>query len=214
MRHPATLLLMLLLSACTTSHSVKDAQSAQSKCLTNEQREKLLSLNQDAFDQDLSGGGGGWRAIAAIPGCEIAAADIIRDYREKHSLTEGIIYWHEGQMRATAGDYPTAIQLFEKSRKPTEQNGAGWNQYVDASIAFLKKDKPALIHARESLSKISAPSDFTLKDGVFEIPNNSGKPFKMRWPPNIDIVDGLIKCFDRSYRDAYDDATCRPAPPV
>jgi len=214
MSRPAILFLAFLLSACAANRDVKDTETSQTKCLTTQERERLLSLNEDAFDQDLSGGGGGWRAIAAKPGCEIAAADIIRDYREKHSSTGTIIYWHEGQMRASGGDYPTAIQLFEKSRKPEAQDGTGWNQYVDASIAFLRKDKSALIRARESLSKVSAPPDFVLKDGVFEIPNNSGKSFKMRWPPNIDVVDGLIKCFDRSYRDAYDDAKCRPAPPA
>jgi hypothetical protein len=177
-------------------------------------RGRLLSLNEDAFDQDLSGGGGGWRAIAAINGCEISAADLIRDYRNLHSSKETIIDWHEGQMRATGGEYLAAIGLFDKSRKTQEQDSAGWNQYVDASIAFLKRDKPALVQARDALSKVGAPPGFDLRNGVFEIPNNSGKPFRMRWPPNIDVVDGLIKCFEKSYRDAYGDATCRPAPPA
>jgi hypothetical protein len=207
-------LLLILLSACATNHGEDHVGSSPVECITAQERERLLSLSQDAFDQDLSGGGGGWRAVAAKPGCEIVAADVIRDYREKHSSTDTIIYWHEGQMRATGGDSSQAIKLFEKSRKPEEQSDAGWNQYVDASIAFLKKDKPALMRARDMLSKVSAPPDFVLKDGVFEVPNNSGKPFKMRWPPNIDVVDGLIKCFDRSYRDAYGDPTCRLPPPA
>src|SRR4051794_36183667 len=41
-------------------------------------RAALLALDQKAFDQDLAGG---WRAVAASPGCELAAADLIRDYR-------------------------------------------------------------------------------------------------------------------------------------
>lgn len=210
----AILLVALFLPGCATRHGAPDAAISTSQCLSAQERDRLLALDEDAFDQDLSGSGGGWRAIAAVRGCEFAAADLIRDYREQHASTASILYWHEGQMRATGGDYPAAIRLFEQSRKPEAQDLAGWNQYVDASIAFLEKDMPALLRARESLSRVEAPPDFIVQDGVFEIPNNSGKAFKMRWPPNIDVVDGLIKCFDRSYREAYDDATCRPPPPT
>jgi|GEM_PF-3021325 len=47
-------------------------------------RPAMLGLDQAAFDQDLSNGGGGWRAVAAKPGCEEVAADLIRDYRSAH----------------------------------------------------------------------------------------------------------------------------------
>jgi hypothetical protein len=206
--------LIFMLAACANQSTEKNVAPSQDQCLTPVERERLLALAQDAFDQDLSGVGGGWRAVAAKAGCEIAAADLIRDYRERHSSNETIIYWHEGQMRAMANDYTAAIALFEKSRNPETQDRAGWNRYVDALIAFLKRDKPALMRARDALSTVKPPPELLLRDGVFEIPNNSGHPFKMRWPPNIDAVDGLIKCFDSSYRDAYNNAQCRPAPPT
>ncbi|MEP6634095.1 MAG: hypothetical protein ABJA62_07785, partial [Luteimonas sp.] len=208
------LLFICLISACATQSDMKSVATSQDQCLPQPERERLLALNENDFDQDLSGGGAGWRAVAAKAGCEIAAANLIRDYRERHSSEETIIYWHEGQMRAFGNDYVAAIALFEKSRKPKEQDGAGWNEYVDASIAFLERDMHALKQARDALSAVKASPEFDLKDGVFEIPNNSGKPFKMRWPPNIDVLDGLIKCFEKSYRDAYNDATCRPAAPA
>lgn len=213
MSHQKTLLLMALLSACAASHGANLAKASFGQCVTAQEKERLLALDENAFDQDLSGGGGGWRAIAAKEGCDIAAADIIRDYREKHASTGHVITWHEGQLRAMGGDDKAAIALFGKSRVPEEKNGRGWNQYVDASIAFLEKDKPALMRARESLAGIPVPPNVALKDGVFEVPNNSGTPFKMRWPPNIDVVDGLIQCFEKGYRNAYGDAACRPAPP-
>ena len=210
----ALLLLQCFLAACANQSAMKGTGASQAPCLTGTERERLLALDQHAFDQDLSGGGGGWRAIAAKNGCEIAAANLIRDYRERHSLKELMLYFHEGQMRARGNDYAAAIALFEISRMPNEQDLAGWNYYVDASIAFLRKDKEALIKARDGLAAVKAPPEMPLKDGVFEIPNNSGRPFKMRWPPNIDTVNGLINCFEQSYREASDDARCRPAAPM
>lgn len=201
----------LFLSACGVRSDMQVQEESQDQCLNQSERERLLNLDEKAFDQDTSGGG--WRAIASKTGCEIAAADLIRDYRERHGLKKTIIFWHEGQMRAVGNDYTAAIRLFEKSRKPKDQNVAGWNEYVDASIAFLEKDKLALLQARKALSEVEVSPGFDVKDGVFEIPNSSGEPVKMRWPPNIDVVDGLIKCFEKSYRDAYGNAACTPEPP-
>lgn len=211
MKGIVTITFILFLCACGVHGGMEAQEESEDQCLSQSERERLLSLDEDAFDQDTSGGG--WRAIAAKTGCEIAAADLIRDYRERHGLKKTIIFWHEGQMRAVGNDYTAAIRLFQKSRKPKDQNVAGWNEYVDASIAFLKKDKSALLQARKALSEVKVSPGFDVEDGVFEIPNSSGEPFKMRWPPNIDVVDGLIKCFEKSYRDAYGDAECRPAPP-
>ncbi|MGC3982021.1 MAG: hypothetical protein QM808_12230 [Steroidobacteraceae bacterium] len=210
MARTALLLITCIIGTCVEAQNVSPPKDP---CITAVERERLLALDQKAFDQDLSGNGGGWRAIAAKTGCTLAAADLIRDYRERHSSAETIIYWHEGQLRAEGDDYPAAIALFEKSRGPKESDGTGWNPYVDASIAFLKKDKAALLRAREELSAVKAPADMQLKDGVFEIPTNTGKSFKMRWPPNIDVVEGLINCFEKSYREAYSTPQCRPAPP-
>lgn len=201
---------ILFLSACSTHGNTDDKTVFQDQCLSQSDRERLLNLDEDAFDQDSSSG---WRAIATKTGCELAAADLIRDYRERHSLNKTIVIWHEGQMRAIGNDYVAAIRLFEQSRKPEDQNVAGWNEYVDASIAFLRRDMRALLQARKALSIIEPPPSFDVTDGVFEIPNSSGNPHKMRWPPNIDVVDGLIKCFEKSYRDAYSDPECRPPAP-
>jgi hypothetical protein len=31
---------------------------------------------------------------------------------------------------------------------------------------------------------------------------------ELKWPMNLDVLDGLIACFDRPYSEAYD-AKCR-----
>jgi hypothetical protein len=184
---------------------------ATDRCKYDE--DALLALDENAFDQDLSGG---WRAIANIPGCELAAADLLAAYRAKHSNAGSLLAWHEGQMRASAGQYEQAIPLLEAARKPVEQDPVGWNYYVDATLAFLRQDNPALLAAQERLAAVAYPEGAgmpPLKDGYFELPTPPGQPtMKMRWPPNIEVVDGLVACFGKPYTEAYG-TSCRPPSP-
>lgn len=175
-------------------------------------REAMLALDEDAFDQDI---GGGWRALAAMPGCEPAAADLIAAYRQLHPQAAGIVAWHEGQLRASAGQTTQAIPLLEAARKPVEQDLAGWNHYVDATVAFLRRDRAALQAARERLQAVpwtAAEGMADPVDGVIEVTLGNGQTMRMRWPPNIDVVDGFLACFDRPYDEAYG-ADCRPPLP-
>lgn len=171
-------------------------------------RARLLSLGEQEFDQDH---GGGWRTLAAQPGCELVAADLLRDYRQAHRNEAGILYWHEGQLRATAGQVEQAIAVMEKSREPASEDAFGWNPYVDATVAFLRRDRPALERAHKALLAVAPPPGENVKDGLLEVSMAGGGKMKMRWPPNIDVVEGLLHCFERPYRDAYAQA-CRPQP--
>jgi hypothetical protein len=180
------------LSGCVslpTNQSLETPVAAET-CVYN--RGEMLALSQDAFDQDMEGG---WRALANRAGCIPVAADLIRDYRETKQLTASILYWHEGQLRASLGETEHAIQLFEKSRHPKD-DPFGWNLYVDATIAFIRKDKPALLNAREALARLPRPPDFDPRDA-------QGNAIEVSWPPNLHVVDGLIECFEREYKDAY-----------
>lgn len=185
------------------------AEPAQAAGCTYD-RAAMLALDGDAFDQDLQGG---WRTIANRPGCAVAAADLLRDYRQAHVITGGIVVWHEGQMRAEAGQTAQAIALFEKSYTPAAEDLAGWNPYVDATIAFLKRDRTGLDAARARIAAVPYPNDKDmppLQDGYMVFPAQKGRPeMKVRWPPNLDVVDGLIKCYDESYSVAYGAQRCR-----
>ncbi len=154
--------------------------------------QKMMSLSLAEFDQDMNGG---WRAIARVPSCRKAAADLIRRYRKKHGATP-ILYWHLGQLRAEVGQKDRAIRLFDLSRKPMEADPIGWNHYVDATIAFMRRDRPALLAARQRLAAIP-------KLEGFNPVSPSGQPINMTWPPNLNVVDGLIACFGRGYEEAY-----------
>ena len=186
------------LCGCLSRPIVNEAQATSSPAVCAFDRTQMLALSQDAFDQDMNGG---WRALAAREGCIEAAADLIRDYREAKGLPDSVFVWHEGQLRASLEETERAIELFEKSRYPQE-DPLGWNLYVEASVAFLRKDKPALIRARDALAQVQKPADWDPRDA-------QGHAFAVSWPLNLDVVDRLIRCFDRPYKEAY--GNC-PAP--
>ena len=172
--------------------------------------EAMLALDEAAFDQDLPDGG--WRKIGNIPGCEAAAAELIAAYRTRHPDSSSTVAWHEGQMLASAGMNELAIPALEAARMDPALDPAEWNHYVDATIAFLAGDREALEQARDRLAAV--PFDGTsglppLVDGFIELPTQPGQPpLRMRWPPNIEVVEGLLNCFGKSYNDAYGTA-CR-----
>jgi hypothetical protein len=170
-------------------------------------RARMLALDENQFDQDMSGG---WRTLSSTPGCELAAADLLRDYREAHGDDWGLLYWHEAQLRAFVGQYKEAIALMKHSYMPADK--ADWNAYVDATIAFLRKDSDALQQAKVKLAAFPAPPKDAnmppIVNGYMEVKLPDGTTRKMRWPPNIDVVEGLQKCFDVPYVEAYKEA-CR-----
>lgn len=193
---------LAVLAAVIWSSSVAycepSAESGNLSCI--EDRESLLSLDQDAFDQDLDGG---WRAISHKEGCEIEAADLIRDYRaENLGASMEILYWHEGQVRAGVGQYDEAIELFLLS-KTTDQ--PDWNFYVDGTIAFLRNDREALDAAVAGLKLVPKPDGW---DEFMATRVAQGQSF-INWPMNLGVLEGFQNCFGQSYNEAYG-RDCRP----
>ena len=209
-----SLLFISVISACAASGDTKGVVSSQDSCIDKHESARLLALNEDDFDQDLAGG---WRAVAAKTGCVVAAADLLAAYRASHSSSSSTLAWHEGQIRALVDDYEHAIPLLGLARKAPDEDKGGWNPYVDATIAFLEGNMDALLQARDRLSATPYPGGADmppLKDGYVEFPSEEGQPvMKIRWPPNIDVVEGLISCFGKSYADAYGTDACRPEDP-
>lgn len=188
---------------------------AAGACRYDEQA--MLSLSEAAFDQGNGSAHGkvtGWRSVAADPKCRLAAAKLIQKYRDAHPNTGYLLAFHEGQEYAEAGDYRKAIPLIEHARTPKEVNlGPAWAPYVDATLAFLRHDRQGLIAARARLLDTRSTSMGLppAKAGYVEVPAAAGQPpIKIRWPPNIAVVDGLLVCFTKPYVDAYAHA-CRVA---
>ena len=163
----------------------------------------MLALDEEAFDQ----GTQGWRLLER-QGCYSAAADLIAAYRAKrHPKRDTTSWFHEAQMRAYAGDYARAVAILPNARH--RYDGFGWNAYLDATAAFLRRDRAALDAARERLAATPLPHTH---QWLFD---DAGRPIAVpapgpgeRWPPNLAVVDALQRCFARSYRQAYSAATC------
>ncbi len=155
-----------------------------------------MALDEYAFDQTMTGG---WRTLADA-GCDAQAADLIAAWRSSHTpspQTAALIQWHEGQLRANAGQTARAITLFEAARKPADRDaGFGWNLYVDGSIAFLRRDLAGLDTARAKLAALPRPAGYA-PVGV------DGKPRAFAWPMNLNILDAFVACWNRPYKQAY-----------
>jgi hypothetical protein len=210
MKWVISLAAVLAASGCGASDADK---ALAAKCVPDADR--LLSLKYAAFDQDP---GGGWRSLTAQTGCDGAIADLIARYRKSKGKEPGqakTLEWHEAQARAMAGQTDRAIKLFQhQAELPGADDpspyGVADALYRDATIAFLQKDRPALEAARTKLAAVPEPPEFA----QVRVKLNAKFPAARtpRWPMNLDVVDGLIACFDKPYKQAYGDAACRQAP--
>ena len=183
----ATLIVVL---ALVTNEAAADL--SKGKC--DFDRAAMLALDLDSFDQDFDGG---WRKVAEDGDCVLVAADLIRDYIDHHESEARLLIFHEGQMRARGGQTARAIELLRDTKEREGENVYfGWNEYVDATIAFLEKDRNALLAAREALVALPKPGNFRAVD-------RQGEPVELEWPPNIKVVDGFVNCFVDTYDTAY-----------
>jgi hypothetical protein len=156
-------------------------------------RQAAMRLDEQQFDQDIHGG---WRALDDR-GCKAEAADLIRAYRlANNRRNDGTLLWHEGQVRAGIGQISEAVGLFIRTKKPAAADVDGWNYYVDGTVAFLHDDRRGLLRAREALAALPPPK-------TPETLSIDGKVVQLPWPPNLNVLDGLLKCFGQPYEQAY-----------
>jgi hypothetical protein len=137
-----------------------------------------LSLSYEAFDQKE---GNGFRVLAAS-GCNKEAADLIEDYIRITGAKESSLRWHISQLRASAGNAPEAIRYAKsvlKEREDFSKSQLRWNDYVLATIAFLERDRTALVFHRDKVA-----------DGRYAHHGNE---------INLKLLNGLVKHFDKDY---------------
>jgi hypothetical protein len=160
--------------------------------------EAMLALDRSAFDQDMAGG---WRVLGMKDGCEIATAELIRAWRHEKRDHSSILYWHEGQLRAEAGQTDEAIALFRLTYKSVALDaGFGWNNYVDGTIAFLEGDRETLSIAIERQRHLPMPQISMIRP--------DGTPAKISWPPNLKVLEAFERCWGKSYKEAYGTEAC------
>lgn len=134
------------------------------------------------FDQDKTVG---WRALSDR-GCFAEAAQLIEYYALDYDSKYRALKWHLAQMHALAGNVDKALEAAQLSLSPIQEQmhpDFDWNDYVLATMAFLRGDRPAFDKHRAAL-KAAAPRN----------PMNAA---------NESVVDGLDRCFGTPYKDAY-----------
>ena len=153
---------------------------------------EMLALDFKGFDQTLPDGG--WRSLYER-GCYEEAAELIREWRHEKRDHKSILYTHEGQMRAYAGQTEQAIALLRLTYKPMDEDaGFGWNFYMDGTIAFLTGDREAFDTAIARLRAIP--------DRTATMVDADGNPIQMKWPPNLHVLEAFDRCWGRSYAEA------------
>ena len=137
-----------------------------------------LSLPYAAFDN--RGAPFGWRTLSSS-GCTDAAVSLLTRYAEENRsrlapAEQREIAFHIGQALAMAGREPESIPWFEHALS-AEASGE-WDTYVQATLAFLRRDTVALGAARASYATLA--------------------PDSMR----LQIIDGLVACPTEPYMKA------------
>lgn len=208
----AYLLASLFLAACTTQpveQSVKQSgkqltpppsapmapQLSSAEC--GVRLGKYLEMGFDQFDQRDEG----WREIAKKRGCETAAADLTKQYREwMMSRMDGLI-GHEAELRASAGDTANGLGLF-RERQAMQDDDPINRLTNEAVIAFLEGDKDRLVAARERLAAVPQPPEFLA--AVEAARKSTGRPdLQLTWPLNLSMVDSLVRCFGKPFKVAF-----------
>lgn len=158
--------------------------------------EAMLALDRKAFDQTLPDGG--WRGLYER-GCYAEAAELIRAWRHEKRDHASILYTHEGQMRAYAGQTEQAIALLRLTYKPMDEDANfGWNFYMDGTIAFLERDREGLNTAIARLQAVPRPQ------ARARMVDAQGNPVEIIWPPNMNVLRAFEKCWERAYREAFE----------
>ena len=165
----------------------------------------LLALNPQQFDQDFSGG---WRPLGDRD-CHEAAAGLILAYihHTDYTLSEAhirLMRWHAGQMIANAGDYAAAIDLLDDTYAP-ESDDPTWNLYVDATLAFLNRDRDSLLAVRDQLAAtpVSEEEQAARRQFLRDNPRIRMPRGFVTEPDNLPVVNRLLDCFESDYQTAY-----------
>ncbi|EDX80540.1 MAG: hypothetical protein KJ728_12025 [Alphaproteobacteria bacterium] len=169
-------------------------------------REAMLALSPQAFDQDMEGG---WRPLGNRRECRDTAVELLAAYRKARwrDMTSDQLhtnYWHEGQVRAALGQTDHAVRLLLAGVSP-DPIGDGKADYAIGTVAFLLKDRAALQAARDRLAAVPPPPGFEEDAARFKA--QYGR--ELSWPLNLDVLDGFLACFDKPYDEAYS-RDCRP----
>lgn len=181
-----SILASVQLTAKPTLKAQKTASADASACALTE-ADKVLNrtLDWSTFDQD-GAQPKTWRGLEQS-GCHLAAAEAAADYLANGPMPQSERWqstsrFHMAQSLAFAGRNDEAAKVVATARRLLPVGGLDWNTYVSGTFAFLVKDKAGLLSAQQRLATSVGLGDRT----------NNG------------VLLGLIHCFDKPYKLAYD----------
>lgn len=168
------LILFVLLIALSTTKTFSQSE------LNQRTIDSLMNLSFEEFDQNMQGG---WRIYANNQDFK-SATDLIKLYLEQHNELESgqrqVMSFHCGQMLALMDKNQEAIPYMEASKKTDDV--MQWNEYVDATIAFLRKDREAF----------NAKKNELIQKSMMPIDQNK----------NLNVLNRLEANFDKTYQEA------------
>lgn len=188
-------MIQTVLAACLCLGMAACAEARVDSCRAS--ADAMLEMSFHDFDQ----GTGGWRSMDNSLACSDHADDVLAEYRARRGPGLGpanvsLLMWHEAQVLAAQGDTARSVDLMKRAAYPGEPQ---WQQlYREGSIAFLQGDLALLQAARNRLSRLPRDPGLIVADGQDAV-----------WPPNLDVLDGMISCFGKPYSVAY---ACRRPP--
>ncbi len=196
------IIVVLLAAACGVASAQTPPPQLSAKDCGIDSYARFMDMGFIEFDQTADAG---WRALDR-PGCEVAIAGLIKQYRETAIERAAGLYWHEGQGRAFGGQTEEALALFRRwlaneLAEPPEHISPSNILKAEATIAFLENDRPKLLAARAELVGLPKPDgwDEAAAKVKERMPNVT-----LQWPANLGYVDNLIACFGKSYKAAVD----------
>lgn len=175
---------LLALAACATGKYPTPVAAPAEQCrLTQDDLIANRSLSWSDFDQRQNTQTT-WSALGAA-GCHEAAATAYADYLAFGPPIPGERFqttarFHLGRSLAYAGRTEEAARIIATARRETEVGGLHWNDYVQGTVAFLRRDRATLMARQTSLAAHSGFSDRV----------------------NAGVLAGLLHCWDRPYLEA------------
>ncbi len=160
-------------------------------------------LERSFFEQERAWSG--FVRPVELRGCDRQVADILAAFRSDHasqiaddnrsafaSRNRFKLYVSEANYAARDGQHERAIALLEHARaEGPEARGSTIISYLDAQLAFLRRDRAALEIAREQV-----------REEVTSPPNNDGGLRQLAGQLLLNQIDGFVRCFDRTYLEA------------
>ncbi len=157
--------LIVGMATCALGMSMAGAATGTTSCPA-EIDSAQLGLGYAQFDA------AGWRTVLAA-GCTDAAVAQLRAYRDvnrSHMSEDQVreLNFHMGQALAMSGREEESIPYFEQARGGDQE----WSAYVEATLAFLRRDAAALQMQRDRYAAASGASEMRLSfiDGFIACP--------------------------------------------